>query len=251
MPNRADEHSKVPAVPADDTRSLPGVPAHLTAHFWHVSPDSIDVHPREDEFQSSLAILADENGNRVAYVRITFMCPDLSKDILANGLAYANRHGGKCIGAAGEQALAKGADEQLLRSVLQRLAGGWYPAAMTMPLADARKQLRKYERAERKRAQERFAYHRVPYIAYASVAEDLRGNGIGTALYRYAAELLGQRGMMLRASTCQTEYAERLWDRIAATMPQLVEMVTVPAVGQTPARRVRALNVVPALTAAS
>jgi hypothetical protein len=51
-----------------------------------------------------------------------------------------------------------------------------------------------------------------PYVDYARTIreEDFR-KGLATQLYRYAAKHYQERGMMLRASTLQSDEAEQLW----------------------------------------
>lgn len=232
MADRAAEHRTAPSARPDDARNLPGVASSLEARFWHVSPDTIDIYPREKGLQSSLAALIDTRDNsRVAYLRVTFASADLVPGLWGpNGLVYANRYCGVQVGDAGERALVRGQSEQVVRATWTKLSGGWNPSATDAPLSEVRAAVRRVEKRYRKEASATFEYHRVPYVAYAHVDEGYRRRGLGTALYGYAAQQLATKGMVLRASTLQSDSAASLWEHLAlaVTYPEQVSSVTLP-----------------------
>lgn len=62
-----------------------------------------------------------------------------------------------------------------------------------------------------------FLIDQTPSIDYASIEAPLRGRGLGQSMYVYSARILGERGLKLRASGLQTNFAEAVWQRMAET----------------------------------
>lgn len=57
---------------------------------------------------------------------------------------------------------------------------------------------------------------KAPFIKYSGLDETLRGQGLGTSLYIYAARKMSEKGLTLEGSGTQTEYAQKAWVRMAA-----------------------------------
>ena len=56
--------------------------------------------------------------------------------------------------------------------------------------------------------------NRVPWVDYIKVEDELRGSGVGAALYVLAARKLAEKGLYLRASGVQTDEAKKAWLRM-------------------------------------
>lgn len=54
----------------------------------------------------------------------------------------------------------------------------------------------------------------VPLVEYSEIEDEYKGTGLGKKMYVEAAKAMGKRGMAIRASTIQSEEAQRLWSSL-------------------------------------
>lgn len=62
-------------------------------------------------------------------------------------------------------------------------------------------------------------YVNKPYVDYINVKREYRRRGIGFQLYKRMAEILGERGMVLYASSLQSEEAQAAWEKLKEVLP--------------------------------
>lgn len=77
------------------------------------------------------------------------------------------------------------------------------------------KDLKKIIRRTKKEFAEFKKTHGDPYIDFSKVEDDLKGTGIGSALYVYSARMHAKKDRSIRGSTIQTEFAQSVWSRFA------------------------------------
>lgn len=77
------------------------------------------------------------------------------------------------------------------------------------------KDLKKITRRTDKKVVEFKETHGNPYIDYSSVENELKGTGIGSALYVYSARMHAKKDRSIRGSTLQSDSAQSVWNRFA------------------------------------
>lgn len=75
--------------------------------------------------------------------------------------------------------------------------------------------LKKIIRQTEKKVVEFKKTHGDPYIDYSSVERELKGTGIGSALYVYSARMHAKKNRSIRGSTLQSDSAQSVWARFA------------------------------------
>lgn len=88
------------------------------------------------------------------------------------------------------------------------------------------KDLRKITRQTDKKVVEFKETHGNPYIDYSSVENELKGTGIGSALYVYSARMHAKKDRSIRGSTLQSDSAQAVWARFAKNDKLPVKKVT-------------------------
>lgn len=78
----------------------------------------------------------------------------------------------------------------------------------------------------------------VPVVHLSRVERPLEGQGFGSALYVYAARMLGKQGKVLRASQYQQPAATAMWDKLEEKLPEHVKSFEFEIYGETQAPRV-------------
>lgn len=66
----------------------------------------------------------------------------------------------------------------------------------------------------------------VPFVDYSLLEDSLRGKGVGSSLYVYAARMLGKENKVLSGSGIQSDDALGLWKRLAADKRMNVDVVS-------------------------
>lgn len=110
---------------------------------------------------------------------------------------------------------------------------GVYKAPYNISTSDAPtddKELDKELKKIIKRTDKKFAQFKIdhgdPYIDFSSVEDDLRGTGLGSALYVYSARMHAKKDRFIRGSSIQTEYAGSVWERFAKNKKLPVKVIT-------------------------
>lgn len=74
---------------------------------------------------------------------------------------------------------------------------------------------------------ESYSYE-TPFVDFVRVDDSMWGQGIGKAMYIYAAKRLGTEGRMLQASSVQTDFGEDLWKSLIKNHPESIKTVMLP-----------------------
>lgn len=195
--------------------------ADLTFRFHPVSPDRQDAAPRDSGIETSLATLENADGERVAYLRVSFTTEQIQQrwPTALHWKATVANWWWKDDAPTDSELWETAARHK----AIERLPPAWkhtptVPDADTVAV-DLAAAAATFE-AERRMWVDCFL---VPFVAYAHVDDGYRRRGLGTRLYLETARELAATGRILRASGIQTGDAKALW----GTLEQAGQCTTV------------------------
>lgn len=91
------------------------------------------------------------------------------------------------------------------------------PRSEEMDEATLRKEVKVLQKAANERLASDLENYKTPYIDFSRVDDNnLRGKGLGHSLYIFAARKLSEKGLGLRASSLQSDEAQKSWRLMAA-----------------------------------
>jgi hypothetical protein len=243
----------VPGIEGDGAGIVLHVDAErdLTFTWYNISRRSQDFQSRERGFLvSRLSVTRGGiNGTEVAYLNVTHTTKELVAAEFPTPFHWAEENTSALFGF--KWAAEKGetvSDAEIWATAYNHLKTTppsaknlrvWTFSASHAP-TDPKVLKAELKTAERIFAEQMRGFVRwlqSPFVDFSRVNHDMvdengvhftHGAGIGRLMYVLAAQQLATMGKTLRASGCQTEYAQRLWQRLAAdeTLPVRKKRVT-------------------------
>lgn len=168
---------------------------------------------------AKLEALDPASGQVAGYLKVSYTTAELLDEISPTLLHWPVTHGGWQLDFDDPASLWAAAHLYASRTPTSTRRAPWSlsrdnapdPATIAADLDDLVASCRFAERR-----QQWLAWAVNPWVDYSRVYDPWLGRGVGTALYVTAARQLARAGTFLRASSCQSDSALQVWDRLAA-----------------------------------